>query len=436
MAAKTLTIDGKQISAEEGATILQAAEEAGVKIPTLCHLDGVYDVGACRLCLVEVTGVPKLLPACTTKVAEGMDIKTDSERLRKYRRMTLELLFAERNHVCAVCVANGHCELQTLAYWQGMDHVRYEYTFPKWSVDNTHPLFGMDHNRCILCTRCVRVCWHIEGAGTKTSPVAGARPTSSPTSTSRGANPFPAPVAASASWVARPARCFTRVRRWPKWSATAPSLNSSFTAREKKQWITLKVATTWFGGCSGCHMSFLDLDEFLIELAGAVDLVYSPVVDVKEYPENVDVCLIEGAVCNEDNLEILHKIRARTKVLVSFGDCAVTGNVPAIRNQLGLDNAENVLQRAYIENADINQRMPKADGIVPQLLERVLPVHEVVHVELFSARLPAARRPHQGADVAGARRRNSASIRQGHQIWMTATRHDFSTTQHRICQNE
>ena len=116
MAAKTLTIDGKQITAEEGETILQAATEAGIKIPTLCHLEGVYDVGACRLCLVEVKGTPKLLPACTLKVAEGMEVSTDTERLRKYRRMTLELLFAERNHVCAVCVANGHCELQTLAY--------------------------------------------------------------------------------------------------------------------------------------------------------------------------------------------------------------------------------------------------------------------------------------------------------------------------------
>jgi bidirectional [NiFe] hydrogenase diaphorase subunit len=167
MAAKTLTIDGKPITAEEGATVLQAADDAGIKIPTLCHLDGVYDVGACRLCLVEVTGVAKLLPACTTKVAEGMEVKTDSERLRKYRRMTLELLFAERNHVCSTCVSNGHCELQTLAYSLGMDHVRYEYLFPKWSVDTTHRLFGMDHNRCVLCTRCVRVCWHVEAAGTK-----------------------------------------------------------------------------------------------------------------------------------------------------------------------------------------------------------------------------------------------------------------------------
>jgi NAD-reducing hydrogenase small subunit len=145
----------------------------------------------------------------------------------------------------------------------------------------------------------------------------------------------------------------------------------------------LKIATVWLGGCSGCHMSFLDLDEFLIDLAGRVDLVYSPVMDVKEYPEHVDVCLIEGAVCNVDNLEILHQIRARTKVLVSFGDCAVTGNVPAMRNQLGLDNADNVLQRAYIENAQYNPVKPKADGIVPALLEKVQPVHQAVAVEYF-----------------------------------------------------
>jgi NAD-reducing hydrogenase small subunit len=144
-----------------------------------------------------------------------------------------------------------------------------------------------------------------------------------------------------------------------------------------------RLATVWFGGCSGCHMSFLDLDEFLIELIEKVEIVYSPVVDMKEYPENVDVCFIEGAICNEDNLELLHKIRKRTKVLVSFGDCAVTANVPAIRNQLGLGNTESVLQRAYIESAQDNPCIPALDGIVPKLLERVMPVHEAVYVEHF-----------------------------------------------------
>ncbi len=145
----------------------------------------------------------------------------------------------------------------------------------------------------------------------------------------------------------------------------------------------LRLATVWFGGCSGCHMSFLDLDEFLLELAGKAEVVFSPVMDVKEYPENVDLCLIEGAICNEDNLEQVREVRARTKVLVSFGDCAVTANVPAIRNQLGLGNAESVLQRAYVEGAQANQGVPKEPGIVPALLPRVMPVHEVVHVNYF-----------------------------------------------------
>jgi bidirectional [NiFe] hydrogenase diaphorase subunit len=167
MAAKTLTINGQMIGAGEEQTVLEAAREAGIEIPTLCHLEGLDPVGACRLCLVEITGSNKLQPACVTKVAEGMEVRTDTERLRKYRRLILELLFAERNHVCAVCVANGHCELQSLAMNHGLDHVRFAYQHPKLDLDVTHPLFGIDHHRCVLCTRCVRVCWYIEGAGTE-----------------------------------------------------------------------------------------------------------------------------------------------------------------------------------------------------------------------------------------------------------------------------
>ncbi|MCX8107232.1 MAG: bidirectional hydrogenase complex protein HoxU [Verrucomicrobiae bacterium] len=167
MAARTLTIDGQLVSAEEDQTILEAARDAGIRIPTLCHLEGIQDVGACRLCLVEVAGSPKLLAACVTKVQEGMEVQTSTERLRRYRRMILELLLAERNHVCSVCVSNGHCELQNLAAEHGIDHVRYEYLNPNLEVDLSHRLFGMDHNRCVLCTRCVRACWYVEGAGTK-----------------------------------------------------------------------------------------------------------------------------------------------------------------------------------------------------------------------------------------------------------------------------
>ena len=144
----------------------------------------------------------------------------------------------------------------------------------------------------------------------------------------------------------------------------------------------IRLATVWLAGCSGCHMSFLDLDEWLFELAKYVNVVYSPVgCDLKEYPENVDVCLVEGAIANEENLELIHQVRAKTKLLISFGDCAVTANVPAMRNML--KGTDPVLKRCYLELGDNNQQLPRFPGIVPELLDRVIPVHEVVKVDLF-----------------------------------------------------
>jgi bidirectional [NiFe] hydrogenase diaphorase subunit len=161
---KTLTIDGKNVSARSGQTILEVAKEHGIEIPTLCHLDGLSDVGACRLCVVEVKGNNKLFPACVTSVFEGMEVTTQSKRLQGHRRTLLELLFAERNHICSVCVANGHCELQDLAKSQGVTHIRLPYRNPNLPVDASHERFTIDHNRCIMCTRCVRVCAEVEGA--------------------------------------------------------------------------------------------------------------------------------------------------------------------------------------------------------------------------------------------------------------------------------
>jgi NAD-reducing hydrogenase small subunit len=143
----------------------------------------------------------------------------------------------------------------------------------------------------------------------------------------------------------------------------------------------VKFATVWLGGCSGCHMSFLDLDEWLLDLAAKVEVVYSPVMDIKRYPDQVDIALVEGAIANEEHLEVIHQVRRATKTLISFGDCAVTGNVTAMRNPLG--SAASVLQRAYLEGADLQPKIPSAPGIVPVLLDRVQPVHEVVPVDIY-----------------------------------------------------
>ena len=139
-----------------------------------------------------------------------------------------------------------------------------------------------------------------------------------------------------------------------------------------------KMATVWLDGCSGCHMSFLDIDERLITVAELADLVYSPLVDNKEFPDMVDVTLIEGAVSNEDDYEKIKKVRAHTKILVSLGDCAVTANVPGMRNPF---KTEALLNRAYLENADENQHIPVQ--VIPPLREMSVPVHHVVKVDLF-----------------------------------------------------
>jgi bidirectional [NiFe] hydrogenase diaphorase subunit len=163
---KTLRIDGRDVSARQDETILDVARQNNIFIPRLCELKGLSTVGACRLCLVEIKGSPRLFPACVTRVEEGMEVTTTSERLDKYRRAILELLFTERNHVCSVCVSNGHCELQTLAQRINITHVHFPYRYPVIHVDASHERFIVDHNRCILCSRCVRVCDEIEGAHT------------------------------------------------------------------------------------------------------------------------------------------------------------------------------------------------------------------------------------------------------------------------------
>ena len=139
-----------------------------------------------------------------------------------------------------------------------------------------------------------------------------------------------------------------------------------------------RVATLWRDGCSGCHMSFLDMDERLLEIAPLIDLVYSPVVDAKEFPENVDLALVEGALANEEDIEKILKVRTRSTVLAALGDCAVTGNVPAMRNSFVL---EEVLKRGYEENATANPGTPTKE--VPRLERKVIPLHELVKVDLY-----------------------------------------------------
>lgn len=139
-----------------------------------------------------------------------------------------------------------------------------------------------------------------------------------------------------------------------------------------------RVATLWLDACSGCHMSFLDIDERILELAGKISLVYSPLVDAKEFPENVDLTLIEGAIATDEDKEKVKTVRARTKLLVALGDCAVTGNVPSMRNNISV---EELLRTSYVENATDRQGPPTIE--VPKLEDKVIPLGELVKVDVF-----------------------------------------------------
>lgn len=166
MPAITLTINGDLITARQGQTLLEVAREHDIDIPTLCYMEGLEAMGGCRLCLVDLQGSPRPVPSCLTQALEGMVVFTHSDTIVEYRRMLVELLLAERTHTCSICVQNGNCELQTLAAKLGIDHVRFDYLNQQLPMDASRERFALDHNRCVLCLRCVRVCDAVEGAHT------------------------------------------------------------------------------------------------------------------------------------------------------------------------------------------------------------------------------------------------------------------------------
>ncbi len=161
---KTFKINDIDVTGRSNSTILEVANEHGIKIPTLCYLEGLSCVGACRMCLVEVKGARKLVPACTSKIKEGMEVYTESPKINSHRKMILSMIFAERTHTCSVCVSNGHCELQDQAIELDLEHSLVPYIHKQFDIDASHKDYIYDPNRCILCTRCVRVCDEVEGA--------------------------------------------------------------------------------------------------------------------------------------------------------------------------------------------------------------------------------------------------------------------------------
>jgi bidirectional [NiFe] hydrogenase diaphorase subunit len=387
--------------------VLRACQEQGIAIPTLCHLEGVSPTGACRVCLVEIRGFRQPVPACATEVAAGMEITTSSDSLERHRRAVVEMLFAGGNHVCAFCPSSGRCELQALACSLGLDHVTLGVERRAVPVDASHPRFGLDPGRCVLCTRCVRVCAEVERAGTLLVTGRGHRSriatdgrvpwAASPTCTSCGRCVAACPTGAlfekmvaaqglrgglaagTAQGGAPDAPPLPRGE--PLRAAAARAAATAPAAGAAPGGARARLATIQLGGCSGCHASLLDGDEALLAVAVRTDLVYSPLADAKRFPDRVDVCLVEGAASTERDLRLLRVARERTRSLVAVGDCAGWGNVTAMRDAIG--GPARVLPIAW--------GAARRDPALPALLDRVLPVPEVVAVDLHLAGCPPPR---------------------------------------------
>ena len=359
----------------DGGTVLEACRGNGIHLPSLCHMEGLSEVASCRVCLVDVDGEEKPVPACVTAARDGMRVATDTLALRTHRLAVAEMLFAGGHHVCAFCPASGRCELQDLGRLVGLDSVRTGPEIPRWPVDASRARFALDPGRCILCTRCVRACGELEkawalgvaGHGHRSRIILdGGRWGASRACTDCGRCVDACPTGAIFE------KALAAQGLLPRSDPPAAPAPSPLPASGRR----LRLATAWLGGCSGCHMSLLDLDGRLLDLAPRIELVYSPLCDVKAYPQDVDVCLVEGAVATEEEAALLAIIRERTHLLVALGDCAVTGNVTAMRD--GAGGAAAVLARAWAGPGGVPARAPE----LPALLDRVIPLHEQVRVDL------------------------------------------------------
>lgn len=381
-------IDGRTCSAPEGATILGACRALGIEIPTLCHLDGVTPAGSCRVCLVDVRGLPRPVPACATRISAGMQVSTATPELRSHRRAVVEMLFAGGDHVCAFCPSSGRCELQELARRLGLDHVTLGVPRRSARIDASHPRFGLDPGRCVLCTRCVRVCAEVERAATL-AVVGRGRHVHVVTDGASGWGASPTCTACGRCVVACPTGALFERARGAQGLAASPAVREppraltagvESSAPSQGARAELRLATLQLGGCSGCHMSLLDGDGALLGLAPRVRLVSSPLADGDESSEDVDACLVEGACSTDEDVRRLRLARARAGVLVALGDCAGWGNVTAMRDAAG--GASRVEQ--------LGRGARAGEPALPALLERVLPVPEVVAVDAFLPGCPPA----------------------------------------------
>ncbi len=377
-------IDGRDCTAEKGQNLIEAAKQNGIFIPTLCHFKHLNPLGSCRVCTVKNNG--RAIAGCTVSVDEGMDVEVNTPELLDNRKAILEMMFVEGNHFCPSCEKSGDCAMQNLGYETGIRYTRFPHLFVDRIVDARPERIVVNQNRCIKCKRCIEEV--VTNDGQKVFNF-----------TNRGNHTLVSvdyeqeaklseAQAEHAMHICPTGSILVKGKTFGK-----PFGNRQFDQGIEGRTIALneikkhktnnkkkKIATTSLAGCFGCHMSLLDVDLDILDLVELVEFNKSPLTDFKHFTERCDIGLVEGGCCNTDNIEVLREFRKNCDILVSVGECAIWGGVPAIRNTFPL---EDCLKEAYLDSvtSEDNESVIPNHEDIPKILDKVYSNHEVVKID-------------------------------------------------------
>ena len=387
----TITLDGKKIKTQEGKNLVKAAEEHGIFIPSLCYYEHIDPpLGTCRVCTCNIDGWDG--PACTQKTHDGMKVEVQTKKLRDARSAIVEMMFSEGNHFCPGCEKSGDCDLQHMGYEMGVSRSRFPHLFKDRLIDFNPKRMVIEHNRCVKCHRCVEEVLTDDGKkvfsfanrGNQTEVAIDyeqeARLTDDQALNAMSLCPTGAILVKGAVMTPLP----FGDRKFDMTSEQEGFVEPSGKKAEKAKGKAKKktIATISLAGCFGCHMSLLDIDLGLLDIIEVVEFNKSPLNDIKEFTKQCDLGLVEGGCCNSENVEVLQEFRKKCDILVSFGECAIWGGLPAMRNTIPL---EECLEEAYLNGitSEPGEYIVPYNSELPKILDKVYPNNEIVKVDYF-----------------------------------------------------
>ena len=383
-----IVIDGRKVQAEEGRGLVETAREHGIYIPSLCYYEHIQPpLGTCRVCTCSIDG--QATAACSQKVRAGMEVMVHTPELEDLRKALVEMLFAEGNHFCPGCEKSGDCDLQHMGYELGVTNSRFPHLFKEHAVDFNPKRLLIEHNRCILCRRCMeeirtddgKRVFSFESRANKTKVRVDYEQEAKLSEEQAIRAMHICPVGAILVRGKSLPRPFGD-RRYDTQSVMPKSPVQQPKTPPRKIGQPKVIATTSLSGCFGCHMSLFDIDLELLDLVELVSFDKSPINDLKNFTRRCDLGLIEGGCCNAENVEVLRTFREKCDILVAVGECAIWGGVPAMRNTVPL---EECLEEAYLDSITSehgNRLVPYHDDL-PKLLDQVYPCNEIVRIDYY-----------------------------------------------------